>query len=368
MGERAGGTMASIYQSDSVAAPQETERKNETMHSIQLLRAIAALLVVLFHAQLAMSTQFASPAFASESYLFAFGAVGVHIFFVISGFIMVYTTRVDVAFRARDFLRRRVLRIYPMYWLCAAFYLICHYLLDRPYLLSASEVIGALALLPDNASAIIGPAWTLSFEMFFYLCFGVAMKFGTARGLIILGCTFTFSIVATLFFPMNGALGHLVSNTLLLEFIAGAAIGWLLITGRLPQRGGPTVLLLAFGLFAAGIAAGYDRFPSVATWGLPSTLLVAGVVIWENACGFKQWLRALSYFGNSSYVLYLIHIVIITLTITLAAHVPAIRTTEPALAAVAIAGVSLLVAEGLHSWIERPLIAWLNGFFRPRSL
>ena len=367
MGECAGGTMASIYQSDSAAAPRKTMQKNDTMHSVQLLRAIAAVLVVLFHAQLAMSTQFSSPAFALESYLFAFGAVGVHIFFVISGFIMVYTTRVDDSFRARDFLRRRILRIYPMYWLCAAFYLICHYFLGRPYRLSASETLGALALSPDNASAIIGPAWTLSFEMFFYLCFGVAMKFGTTRGLIILGCTFSFSIATGVFSPVDGALGHLVTNTLLLEFIAGAVIGWLLATGRLPRRGGPTVFLFALALFAAGIAAGYDRFPSVAMWGLPSTLIVAGVVIWQNARGFKQGLRALSHFGNSSYVLYLIHIIIITLTITLAAHVPAIRVTEPALAAVAIAGVSLLVAEGVHTWIERPMTGWLNGLFRAHS-
>lgn len=359
--------MAGNDQGTPAGAPQQTIRANETMHSIQLLRAIAALLVVLFHAQLAMSAQFASPAFASETYLFAFGAVGVHIFFVISGFIMVYTTRTDRNFSAREFLRRRILRIYPMYWVCAALYLVGHYLLGRPYVLSGSDILGALALFPDNASAIIGPAWTLSFEMFFYLCFGVAMKFGPTRGLIILGCAFTISITAGFFFPADGALGHLVTNSLLLEFIAGAVIGWLLTTGRLPKRGGPIAVLFALALFAAGIAAGYDRLPSVAMWGIPSTLLVAGAVIWETSHGFTKGLRWLSHFGNSSYVLYLIHLLVITFTIALAPYATAIRTMEPAIAAVAIAGVSLLAAEGLHARTERPMTRWLNAFFRARA-
>ena len=359
--------MAGNEQRTSTVTAQGSMRKSGTMHSIQLLRAVAALLVVLYHGQLAISTRFARPAFASETYLFAFGAVGVHIFFVISGFIMVYTTRVDQKFVARDFLRKRILRIYPMYWVCVALYLLVHFLLGRPYLLSGSEIVGALALFPDGASAIIGPAWTLSFEMFFYICFGFAMKFGATRGLVILGSAFTLSIAAGIFFPAEGALVRLVTNSLLLEFIAGAAIGWLLATGRLPRRGGPGVLLLAIAMFAAGIAVGYDRLPSVAIWGIPSALLVAGAVIWENADGFKNAIRKFSHFGNSSYVLYLIHLLVITLAIALAAYVPAIKMMEPAAAAVAIAGISLLAAEGLHTRIERPMTRWLNSLFRTRA-
>jgi len=368
MGERtAGDTMASNEHNDSAVTPQRSISKNGTMHSIQLLRAVAALLVVLYHGQQAISARFASPAFPAESYLFAFGAVGVHIFFVISGFIMVYTTRLDQKFVARDFLRKRVFRIYPMYWICAALYFVIHYMLGSPYLLEGSEIWGALALAPENASAIIGPAWTLSFEMFFYICFGVAMKLGATRGLITLGLAFTLSIATGFLFPADGAFGRLVTNSLLLEFIAGTAVGWLLAKGRLPQRGGPIIVLFGLVLFAAGIAAGYDRLPSVIIWGIPSTLLVAGAVIWENARGFKKALRKLSHFGNSSYVLYLIHLVIITLTIALAAEVPLIRKLEPAVAAFVIAGLSLLAAEGLHAGIERPMTRSLNGFSRTRA-
>ena len=367
MDERTGGIMASSKQTYSTVTIQISASKRETVQSIQILRAVAALLVVLFHGHLAMTTRVAGPPVASESYLFAFGAVGVHIFFVISGFIMVYTTCVGEMYVARDFLRRRFLRIYPMYWVCVALYIIAHNFIESPYVLNWSQFLGALALAPESASNIIGPAWTLSFEMFFYICFGVAMKLGATRGLILLGATFTISIAVGFLFAVDGAVGRLVTNSLLLEFIAGAAIGWLLVNRRLPKRGGPTVVLLAMILFGAGIAAGYDRFPSVAVWGIPSTLLVAGAVIWENAHGFKKEFRKFSHFGNSSYVLYLIHLIVITLTIALAANVPSIKMVEPAIAAVAIALLSLLVAEGLHTWIERPMTRWLNNLFQERA-
>src|SRR5687767_843929 len=75
------------------AHPVQGVKARSTVHSIQLLRAIAAMLVVLFHGQQAFSKHIAQATSPIESYLFGFGAVGVHIFFVISGFIMVFTSR-----------------------------------------------------------------------------------------------------------------------------------------------------------------------------------------------------------------------------------------------------------------------------------
>jgi exopolysaccharide production protein ExoZ len=67
-------------------------RQNATIHSIQLLGSVAAMLVVLFHTPAVFAAQARPALFAMEGYLFGFGAVGVHIFFVISGFIMVWTS------------------------------------------------------------------------------------------------------------------------------------------------------------------------------------------------------------------------------------------------------------------------------------
>lgn len=170
-------------------------RQDATFHSIQLLRAVAATLVVLFHAQQAFAREVSAPLFGQESYLFAFGAVGVHIFFVISGFIMVLTSRQPGRpYSASQFFRRRLLRIYPIYWLCALAYVAAHAAIGRPYDVSPDDLVGALLLWPEDAARLIGPAWTLSFEMYFYICFGLAMTLSLTRGLIVLGAAFVGAI------------------------------------------------------------------------------------------------------------------------------------------------------------------------------
>ncbi|MEH6757962.1 MAG: acyltransferase [Parasphingorhabdus sp.] len=331
-----------------------------TLHSIQVLRALAAMLVVLFHGQLAFSTRIVDPGFVSESYLFAFGAVGVHIFFVISGFIMVFTSRFDGGFNAKGFMRRRLLRIYPIYWICAALYLCVHALFGISYDISLGKVVGALLLLPGDAAAIIGPAWTLAFEMFFYLCFAVTMLAGLNRGLTMLAAFFLISIILGTLLPIDNPVWNLITNSLLLEFIAGAIIGWLLARNLLPKKGGFALILISMIIFIGGIICGYDKLPSIIMWGAPSTMLVAGAVIAESGRMAPIWIRRIGHFGDSSYALYLVHILVITVVVQLALPFPAMGKIEPALAAIIIAMLALVIAELLHHRLEKPLLRKLN--------
>ncbi len=337
------------------------------LHSIQLMRAIAATLVVLFHVHQAFANRFTPPSFAGESYLFAFGAVGVHIFFVISGFIMVYTNPPGTSFSAPIFLRRRLLRIYPIYWLCAFLYLAAHALIGQPYKIDAMEISGALLLLPGNGSSIIGPAWTLVFEMYFYLCFGLAMLAGSGRGLILLTGFFVASVATGIFLPIDHPAWTLITSSLLIEFIAGAAIGWLLAAGKLPARGGCAIGALGLVLFALGIAGGYDRLPSILVWGVPSVLLILGLAMHEATNAPSRLVRKLGHFGDSSYALYLIHILLVTLAIELARHISWLAALPPAIVAFPFALAAMLVAEFLHHRIEKPMLGWLKPGRQPAS-
>lgn len=349
---------------EQISEPAVQAVKPRTIHSIQALRALAAMLVVLFHGQLAFSTQIAEPGFAGESYLFAFGAVGVHIFFVISGFIMVLTSRFDGGFDPKAFMRRRLLRIYPIYWICVALYLIIYALMGTPYYLSLSETIGALLLYPGKAAEVIGPAWTLAFEMFFYICFAVAMMAGLNRGLLILSAAFVISILAGFVLPFDNSAWNLASSSLLLEFVAGAVIGWLLVRGHLPTRGGVLWMLLAGLLFAGGIFWGYNNLPSVLMWGIPSTVLIAGAVIVESDREAPIWVQRVGHFGDSSYALYLIHILVIAVLVEAAMPIAAMSKVEPAWAAFGIALVALICAELLHHRLEKPM---LRRLYRRRA-
>ncbi len=328
-----------------------------TIHSIQMMRAIAAMLVVWFHAQHAFATSVSRPLIAAESYLFSFGAVGVHIFFVISGFIMVYTTR-EESYSIGAFYRRRLIRIYPIYWICAALTLAGFALAGTPWDRGPTKLVAALFLLPGSAAAIIPPGWTLAFELLFYLCFGVAMLAGLTRGLIALTALFLATIALGVAMPVDNAFIEMLGSPLLLEFVAGAGVAWLLVKGRLPRRGGLSLVALSIGLFAIGIAAGFDRVPRVISWGVPSWLLITGLVMAEQN-GLPQWVRKIGFFGDSSYALYLIHWIVVVLAVKAVLSVDGFHP-EPAVAAVVLGFVTLGVAEWLHRRVERVMLRWLN--------
>ena len=90
-------------------------RSGRTLYSVQVFRGLAALLVVLFH-----GTQFISRKFgvAPLGGLFFFGFAGLHLFFVLSGYIIYFIHRPDIGLPRRffGFARKRIIRIYPAYW------------------------------------------------------------------------------------------------------------------------------------------------------------------------------------------------------------------------------------------------------------
>src|ERR1039457_2080593 len=137
----------------------------ENIASIQFLRFVAAALVVLFHSTVAVQKYFTGTLSNLFINISAIGASGVHIFFVISGFIMVYTSfyKRSEKFTASKFITKRIIRIYPIYFIYSAFYLYFYYLFSIGKNISLEHFFGSIVLLPGYSSYIIGPGWTLSF-------------------------------------------------------------------------------------------------------------------------------------------------------------------------------------------------------------
>lgn len=338
--------------------------KDNKVHSIQFLRFVAATLVVLFHAHLALSTRL-SPEMANEQhlYLFGFGAVGVHIFFVISGYIMVLTnSRQDKPFSARQFYRKRIIRIYPIYWLIAALYLLANFVMGTPYDLSPYALVSALLLLPEQAPLIIGPAWTLAYEMYFYIMFGIAMMFGLLRGLLILTAFFGLSIILGFFAKPEDPALALATNSLLAEFLAGVWIAWITRNREFPRAAGIAAVLASILLFLAGIYAGYESIPSALIWGVPSALLIFGAIVLERHYHPAIVVR-LSRLGDSSYTLYLIHILLITGLISLSKSLE-LGAVPILLMTVVYTGIAIILSHVFHVVIEAPmtrkLTQWTN--------
>lgn len=336
-----------------------------TILTIQILRFVAALFVVLFHAHNALTDRLIGHQQDKIDHAFRAGASGVHIFFVISGFVMVYTTwRSQLT--SGEFLSRRLIRIYPIYWVLAATYFLVHVALGTPYSLGAPKILSAALLLPAGSSLIIGPGWTLSFEMYFYLCFAFALLVGLRRGLLILSAYYALSTVAGHFLAPHSSIGSLASNSLLLEFAGGAWLGYAFANGLdVRPRVGTTLVVTALALFISGFWLPVERLPSVVSWGIPSLLLVTG------ALAFEPWLRTtagrtLAKLGDSSYLLYLSHILVIDLLIA----TPIISWNASVSAAVwlslPIAATCTVGAAVGYQIVELPLLKLLKASLLPR--
>jgi exopolysaccharide production protein ExoZ len=294
-------------------------RKN--VASIQFLRFIAATLVVLFHSTQAVSTYFVGSLPELFVKYSAIGASGVHIFFVISGFIMVYTSfyKQDDAFNAPNFITKRIIRIYPIYFVYSALYLYFYDFFSTGKDLSVEQFLGSILLFPDYSSLIIGPGWTLSFEVYFYACFAIAMIFGLTRGLLLLSLFFLAAIVLRSAIDSNQPVIHVMTSSLLIEFLLGAWIGYATVSMvRISNKMANFMLALAVAGFLAGIV--FTHLPSVIAWGIPSTLLVAGFVFKESNGRIPFLVKKCSFLGDSSYSLYLLHIVLIDAIILLAIY------------------------------------------------
>jgi peptidoglycan/LPS O-acetylase OafA/YrhL len=277
--------------------------------TVQALRAVAALLVVLYHA-LEVWGERIDPTAPGVGW--TNGAAGVDIFFVISGFVMVVSSRRPAS--KPDawliFLRHRIVRIVPLYWLLTTVKVAAVALLSGLVLrtsLDVNFVVGSYLFLPVVDSAnhfrpVLPVGWTLTYEFMFYLLFAVALaaRVGVLRIIVPgLGLIAALALVRTQSWPP----WTILFNTIVLEFIFGVLLAkWTLLGFRLRP-------IIATGFVIAGFVAILcmplvSENARVLTWGLPAFAIVVGAVSLEPVARLPRWLLAL---GDASYSIYLCH-------------------------------------------------------------
>jgi len=146
-----------------------SSHKHHMLENIQILRAIAALLVVLHHALPHYEAMGGS--LEPVKHIGAWGFTGVDIFFVISGYIMVYTTidKPRTLSSAKRFVKHRFFRIYLGYWPFFAVMLLALYLTD-PARLASLDITGSFLLTQTDMFKLVLPvSWSLGYEVYFYL-------------------------------------------------------------------------------------------------------------------------------------------------------------------------------------------------------
>lgn len=307
--------------------------------NLQLLRAFAALNVVLFHTiGTATSYGYETNFF---SYLEGWGANGVDIFFVISGFVMLYT-QLDNKRTVKDFLILRAIRIIPIYWLIT-FTIIIFYIVSpsvfRDLVITTEWALSSLGFMSNaivGKSPIVDVGWTLELEMLFYIVFGLSLWFRS--WMITLSATFIALIV----------ISFVVSN-LLLEFLAGLLIAILFKCYGFNRFSKESLilggLLLSLSISEEVMALFESR---VILWGLPSMFIVYGAVA---APQINSKLGKL--LGDASYSIYLIQLVTISLFYKLIG-VLGIELNNDFLALVCLIATAI-VGTVMHLFIEKPM-------------
>lgn len=269
------------------------------------MRALAALSVVAAHIG-AIGNLPATP--FVEPYNGFYGVAGVDVFFVISGFIMIYITR-DGA-RPALFLLARFARIYPLWWAVslaaapATLLVLVGYPNEQ-----ADYLLRSLFLLPiasDEGKLVlprVAVGWTLTYELFFYLAFATALVAGH-RLLLVKVSAILIAAYAIHFVLPPGAAHALFSNPIYFEFIFGMVIAELYLARLLRW---PVIvalvsvaaLLLWFSPSDPTVYGGQR----VLWWGVPASSALALALMLET--NNIRAPRLAVFLGDASYATYL---------------------------------------------------------------
>lgn len=286
--------------------------------AIQHLRAIAALLVVFHHAlTTAQQYRLGESDLANFGELYLFGNAGVDIFFVVSGFIMMYTLAQR---RGQDswhsFLWRRVKRVVPLYWLLTS--LLLALMLLAPFLFPNSRpelghTIASYLFLPfpdtqGRLYPLLVPGWTLTFEMIFYALFA-SLLFLREQWLVpALALVFGAFIAAVELLAPEHRVLRWLANPIVFEFVFGCFIARLYLNLKQPPTWLPKALgALAIGLFGLTMMFHLNWVSRALSWGFPAMLLVLAAAWTPTPRQPGRISTAFAALGDASYSLYLVH-------------------------------------------------------------
>jgi len=348
--------------------PPQYKKNDANIESIQIMRGVAAILVVLLHISI-KGGQYGNDALKG----FSIGGAGVDLFFIISGYIMcVSTIGRDLNFNR--FMLHRIRRIIPLYWLTTTIGLAIF--LYKPEIVNTSggetSIWASYTLIPNGKRYLNSNGWTLSFEFLFYILFGLLIHKGTYKA-IQLSSLILLGMVATgLFFFYNGNAFNFATNNLYIEFIYGMGCFYLFDKKIIrPNTAiGVSLCILGIVLLVAEVVFSVPNQEAGRgwLWGIPMLLVFAGFLCLEGFIkGSTSFLKGLFLkAGNSSYSLYLFHP--FTLSATAICLERLHLSSNPYLFTVILFSVTVMAGYLVYLYVERPLVAISKRFLtKPHS-
>jgi peptidoglycan/LPS O-acetylase OafA/YrhL len=341
------------------------------LYSIQLIRFIAVFLVVLVHCIDRMNRYFDAPEHIFSFYYFdVFGRAGVDIFFVISGFVMMYISNKAITentFNLKVFLIKRALRVIPIYWLITGIISMLLIFYPSVFYNTTTDVfhtLGSYFFIPiaspeGKYAPLLGVGWTLNLEMFFYLIFGIFLFFKgqQASKFIFLFFCFMCSFGELFGLRDKSYFLNVITNPMLLEFFLGMTLFKALNTKSY------SLLHVLFSLFISILIFSYTIFWEVntdcrfITWGGAAFFLLFALISLEKM-GKLKVPNLFVLLGDASYSIYLTHYLVIGITYKLGHKVGVLSFKSEFIIFTLCA--SLLLGYLFYLLIEKPLIKLLN--------
>jgi len=363
----------------------------QVLPSLTSLRVFAALAVAVHHTRAAWAHT------ATVDFMGQIGWLGVSVFFILSGFILMWGY--DPAMADRQFIVRRMIRIYPLHILCLMFSLMCFAVLGTPlagYVGTPYGTIANFLLLhdwlpghPEVRQAWNGVSWTLSCELFFYLCAPFVFRRMLRQQTIVpyfyrvcaaWVCLMAFCIIAALH-HLDVELDFIAFNPVpqFLGFLLGACGAQLLRQGwrfnscslSLALMFVPLMLYCQFVPEASGIRYGAVMIELIT----PGVLLLILSIAQLDISGQVSWMQArvLVFLGESSYALYMTHALFLGAFTIIRNRVFPISNGSPLwgeVMTVLYLVCVLLISAVTHMWVEQPIRLYLLtrfGVRRPRQ-
>lgn len=347
-------------------APADLPRKAKVsprakLEGVEAARGVAAIFVVLYHSALHIEGNVGGTVLWGFPH---FGHAGVDFFFVLSGFIISFVHRGDIGTPSRlgRYAQRRFTRVLPFYWVVLAYYLLTLAVFHRARFPGPWELLSNTLLLPQSKDQIVGGAWTLVYELLFYVAFAALIcsrRTGTA-----LFAAWAALIAAGLAWHRlltTPALLAVLASPFSLEFFLGMGCAYFLQRRKLPAARlflvtGLVAFAVSAGLEVTGLLYGFGALARLA-YGSASVLIILGIVERERS-GLLRVPGAMGAIGRASYAVYLVHLVGIGLTYKVVALLvlPKPSWSLPLWVLLCTFGVCAGVLASM--WVEQPLIRY----------
>ena len=341
--------------------------------SLQLLRIVAAFFVMLFHINSIFETKYGVYSFLSYV---NFGQSGVHVFFVLSGYVMYLMHRNDIGQGiewAKTFAIKRFIRIYPTYWILSSCVLALMFFTSgevKAYKYSPSYIFESYSLVRlgfMDGNPLIPAGWTLFHEVKFYAFFWllIIVKNARTRNAIIFATLF-LTVVNIFIDTSEQPVFTFYFSSFNLLFAMGVLSGW--VTDRYAyQLGNKTFVAIAIAAFA-----GVSLISNLSLWGTnPASIIAFGIVSFFIVTLLSCYERTVEqlplskstvlFLANITYCLYLIHYPVYTV-VTIAAQKLNFNLPYALLIGMMIIS-SVVISIVFYKWIEEPLIEILKRNF-----